>query len=84
MEVVKEEIIEKKSPWFHYNTRKVVLYNVPKLEYIDPSNNLVKVIYYFIIKGVIYLTNTCYAEFVDYRIFLLVTPNRTFKFRVII
>lgn len=51
MEVVKEEIIEKKSPWFHYNTRKVVLYNVPKLEYIDPSNNLVKVIYYFHNKG---------------------------------
>jgi 3-phosphoinositide dependent protein kinase-1 len=40
---VKSDIIEKKSPWFHYNTRKVVLDTSPRLEYIDPSKNIVKV-----------------------------------------
>jgi 3-phosphoinositide dependent protein kinase-1 len=43
--IIKEEIIEKKSPWFHYNTRKVVLDNTPKIEYIDPDKNIVKVFY---------------------------------------
>jgi serine/threonine protein kinase len=42
--VIKQDIIEKKSPWFHYNTRKVILYNTPKIDYIDPSKNIVKVI----------------------------------------
>jgi serine/threonine protein kinase len=51
IEVIKEEIIEKKSPWFHYNTRKVVLYNVPKIEYIDPSKNIVKVMLLLILTG---------------------------------
>jgi len=41
--IIKSEIIEKKSPWFHYNTRKVVLDNTPKIDYIDPEKNLVKV-----------------------------------------
>jgi serine/threonine protein kinase len=43
IEMIKQDILEKKSPWFHYNTRKVVLYNIPKMEYIDPSKNIVKV-----------------------------------------
>ena len=45
IQVIKQDILEKKSPWFHYNTRKVVLDNTPKIEYIDPEKNLVKVIY---------------------------------------
>jgi serine/threonine protein kinase len=47
IQVIKQEIIEKKSPWFHYNTRKVVLDNTPKIEYIDPEKNVVKVNYLF-------------------------------------
>ncbi len=42
--IIKQDIKEKKSPWFHYNTRKVVLDNAPKIEYIDPSKNIVKVL----------------------------------------
>lgn len=42
--VIKQDVIEKKSPWFHYNTRRVVLDNTPKIEYIDPGKNIVKVI----------------------------------------
>ena len=44
---IKEGILQKKSPWFHYNTRKVVLDSTPKIEYIDPKTNRIKVIYYF-------------------------------------
>lgn len=44
IQIIKHDIIEKKSPWFHYNTRKVVLDNTPKIEYIDPEKNVVKVI----------------------------------------
>jgi len=44
VKVIKSDIIEKKSPWLHYNTRKVVLDSSPKIEYIDPNKNIVKVI----------------------------------------
>ena len=40
---IKQGTIEKKSPWFHYNTRKVILDSSPKLEYVDPIKNIVKV-----------------------------------------
>ena len=45
---VKEGILQKKSPWFHYNTRKVILDTSPKIEYIDPSTNIKKVNLYFL------------------------------------
>ena len=41
--ILKEGIVRKKSPWFHYNTRKLVLYNTPKLEYLDTIKNMLKV-----------------------------------------
>lgn len=41
--ILKEGIIRKKSPWFHYNTRRLVLYNTNKLEYLEPKKNIVKV-----------------------------------------
>jgi serine/threonine protein kinase len=43
IQVIKQDIIDKKSPWLHYNTRKVILDNTPKIEYIEPSKNIVKV-----------------------------------------
>jgi serine/threonine protein kinase len=46
IQIIKQDVIEKKSPWFHYNTRKVVLDNTPKIEYIDPEKNVVKVNYF--------------------------------------
>lgn len=42
--ILKEGIVKKKSPWFHYNTRKLILYNTPKLEYLDTIKNVLKVI----------------------------------------
>lgn len=41
--VIKEGVLKKKSPWFHYNTRKVILDTTPKIEYIDPVSGVVKV-----------------------------------------
>lgn len=43
VKIVKEGILKKKSPWFHYNTRKVVIDSTPRVEYIDPVSNKVKV-----------------------------------------
>ena len=42
--IVKEGIVKKKSPWFHYNLRKLVLYNTAILEYLEHIKNTVKVI----------------------------------------
>jgi hypothetical protein len=46
LEIIKEGILQKKSPYFHYNTRKVVLDSTPRIEYIDPVINKVKVFVY--------------------------------------
>jgi len=43
VQIIKEGILKKKSPWFHYNTRKIVLDSTPRIEYIDPILNKVKV-----------------------------------------
>ncbi len=43
VKIIKFGILEKKSPWFHYNTRRIVLDNSPKIEYKDPDRNTTKV-----------------------------------------
>ncbi len=43
VKIIKEGILKKKSNWFHYNTRKVILDTTPIVEYIDPILNKVKV-----------------------------------------
>jgi len=43
VKVAKEGIVKKKSPWFHYNTRKIILDKTPKIEYIDPVSGALKV-----------------------------------------
>jgi hypothetical protein len=72
--IIKEGIVKKKSPWFHYNTRRLVLYSNHKIEYIDPFTHSVK--------GVIILTKDCKSLLMETERFDLVTPNRTFTFRV--
>lgn len=61
VQIIKEGIVQKKSPWFHYNTRKIVLDSTPRIEYIDPILNKVKVnlikitnekFYFFILKKI--------------------------------
>ena len=65
--------MEKKSPWLHYNKRKVILYSTPKLVYIDPSNNK--------IKGEIYLDKKFKVNHISMNIFDLISPKRSFRFK---
>ena len=71
--ILKEGELEKKSPYWHYNTRKVVLYSTPKIVYIDPSNNKVK--------GEIYLDKSSKVIHVSTNVFEIVSPKRNFKFK---
>lgn len=63
----------KKSKWFHYNKRKMVLYSTPKLTYIDPDKN--------VIRGDIYLDKSCKVKHIDMDIFELETPKKTWRFK---
>ena len=72
--ILKEQIVEKKSPYFHYNTRLLRLDNTPKLEYIEPDTKQ--------IKGTIYLNSECQAKVISTGKFELITPKRTFLFKV--
>ena len=71
--VLRKGYLEKKSPWLHYNKRKIVLYSTPKLVYIDPSNNK--------IKGEIYLDKKFKVSHVSMTIFDLISPKRSFRFK---
>lgn len=71
--ILKEGELEKKSPYWHYNTRKVILYSTPKIVYIDPSNNKVK--------GEIYLDKSSKVIHVSTNVFEIVSPKRNFKFK---
>lgn len=72
--LIKEGIVEKKSPWWHYNTRLIKLFSTPKIEYIEPDTNKVK--------GVILLSQDCEAIFKSRTVFHVKTPKRTFEFKV--
>ncbi len=74
VKIIKEGLVKKKSPWFYYNKRKIILYNSHKIEYIDPSNHCVR--------GVIFLSSECKSILIDNNRFDLITPNRTFIFKV--
>jgi 3-phosphoinositide dependent protein kinase-1 len=70
--ILKKGLLKKRSPYFFYNLRKVILYDTPRLDYIDPDTKKVK--------GSIMLDKTCSAELIKNNQFLLKTPNRTFSF----
>ena len=71
--VLRKGYLEKKSPWLHYNKRKIILYSTPKLVYIDPSNNK--------IKGEIYLDKKFKVNHISMNIFDLISPKRSFRFK---
>ena len=73
IKIIKDSIVEKKSPYFYYNTRRLTLDNTPKINYIDPSTNTTK--------GTIYLSTLCEARLIDSKSFKLITPKRTFTFK---
>jgi len=71
--LVLESIVEKKSPWLHYNKRLIKLYTTPKIDYLDPDSNK--------IKGTIFLEKDSYAKLIDDNNFDLITKHRTFSFK---
>ena len=71
--ILRKGYLDKKSPWLHYNKRKVILYSTPKLVYIDPTNN--------IIKGEINLDKNYKINHVSMTIFDLVSPKRVYRFK---
>ena len=71
--ILKEGELEKKSPWLHYNTRKIILYSTPKIAYIDPSNNKVK--------GEIYLDKSVKVSHVSMNVFDIISSKRNYRFK---
>ena len=71
--ILKSGELEKKSPWLHYNTRKIILYSTPKIAYIDPSNNKVK--------GEIYLDKSVKVNHVSSNVFDIISSKRNFRFK---
>ena len=71
--VLKKGSLYKKSFWFHYNERYMILDSSPKITYKDLEKNIVK--------GIIYLNKKCkvYASRQD--IFNLDTPKGVYKFK---
>lgn len=74
IKIIKEQVVEKKSPYLHYNTRLLRLDNTPKIEYSVPDTKLVK--------GTIYLSPDCEAKVLSTSKFELITNKRTFLFKV--
>ena len=71
--VLRQGYLDKKSPWLHYNKRKVILYSTPKLVYIDPSNKK--------IKGEIFLNKGFKIQHISMTIFDLISQKRSYRFR---
>ena len=65
--------MEKKSPWLHYNKRKVILYSTPKLIYFDPSNNKKK--------GEVLLSKSTKVNHISMTVFDLISAKKSIRFR---
>ena len=70
--IIKCGLLKKQSPYFYYDLRKIVLYDTPRIDYIDPEKKIVK--------GRINLTKQCAAQLTKSNQFKLYTPARTFVF----
>ena len=70
--IIKSGLLKKQSPYYYYDIRKVVLYDTPRIEYIEPEK--------LILKGTINLNKDCSAQLIKSNQFELITPNRTFYF----
>ena len=70
--MIKCGLLKKQSPYFYYDLRKVILYNTPKIDYIDPEKN--------VLKGTINLTKKCHSQLIKSNQFKLITPKRTYIF----
>ena len=71
--VLLEEKIQKKSPWFHYNTRIIKFFSKGHIDYFDPKTKQ--------LKGSIFINSDCHANLVEDNKFEIETINRTFIFK---
>ena len=72
-QVLLEDMLKKKSPWFHYNLRFVKLYKKGIIEYYDPDKKN--------LKGTIIINEFCKAVRVDDYKFELYTEKRKYIFK---
>ena len=70
--MIKSGLLKKQSPYFYYDLRKVVLYDTPRIDYMDPET--------FVLKGTINLNKKCSAQLLKANQFKLITPKRTYIF----
>ena len=70
--MIKCGLLKKQSPYFYYDIRKIVLYDTPRIDYMDPET--------FVLKGTINLNKKCSAQLLKANQFKLITPKRTYIF----
>lgn len=70
--MIKSGLLKKQSPYFYYDLRKVVLYDTPRIDYMDPET--------LVLKGTINLNKKCSAQLLKANQFKLITPQRTYIF----
>ena len=71
--VLLEDMLKKKSPWFHYNLRYVKLYGKGLIEYYDSDKKT--------LKGSILINEFCKVKIIDDYKFELYTEKRKFVFK---
>ncbi len=71
--IIKKGSLYKKSFWFHYNERIVILDNTPRITYKEPDKDA--------IKGIIDLNKKCKVYISRQDIFVLDTPKGEYKFK---
>ena len=71
--IIKKGSLYKKSFWFHYNERIVILDNTPRITYKEPDKDT--------IKGIIDLNKKCKVYISRQDIFVLDTPKGEYKFK---
>ena len=71
--VILEEKLQKKSPWFHYNTRIVKFFSKGHIDYFDPKSNG--------LKGSFMINANCKVNVVDEYRFEIQTINRNYYFK---
>ena len=71
--IIIEEKLQKKSPWFHYNTRLVIFYSKGHIDYFEP--NTIK------LKGSFIINSQCKANIIDEYRFEIQTLNRNYIFK---
>ena len=71
--VLLEDILQKKSPWLHYNTRLVKFFSKGHIDYFEPKTNE--------LKGSFIINEKCRVNVVDEYRFEIETINRNYIFK---